>query len=103
MSDIRDLALGTVTTRSQVLRTLGIESEGLRAAMSGGSQGLKEYFQSKIAPFQGALDRVQDTPLGRISRFQDLTQQIGIQAGQGMLSGGFLDSLERIYERLKQL
>ena len=103
MSDIRDLAMGTVTTRSQVLRTLGIESEGLRAAMSGGSQGLKEYFQSKIAPFQGALDRVQDTPLGRISRFQDLTQQIGIQAGQGMLSGGFLDSLERIYERLKQL
>ena len=103
MSDIRDLAMGTVTTRSQVLRTLGIESEGLRAAMAGGSQGLKEYFQSKIAPFQGALDRVQDTPLGRISRFQDLTQQIGIQAGQGMLSGGFLDSLERIYERLKQL
>lgn len=103
MSDIRDLAMGTVTTRSQVLRTLGIDSESLRAAMSKGPDGLREYFETKISPFKGALDRIQDTPLGKISRFQDLTQQIGIQAGQGMLSGGFLDSLERIYERLQKM
>lgn len=102
MSDIRDFAMGTPTSRSQVLRSIGIEGTELSAAIAKGPEALREYFREKISGFEGTLARIENTPQGRMSRFQDLIQQSSIIAGEGAMPG-FLKGLESLYMEIDRM
>lgn len=102
MSDIRDYAMVNVTSRSQVLRSIGIDGTELSASIAKGPEALREYFREKISGFEGTLARIENTPQGRMSRFQDLIQQSSIIAGEGAMPG-FLKGLESLYTEIDQM
>jgi polyhydroxyalkanoate synthesis regulator phasin len=96
-SDVRDLAMGTVTVRSQVLRTMGMNSGDLRQARAGGPDMLAAYFEKIIAGVKPALDRLEDTTTSKLSKFMDTVQQIGIKFGEVMapIVMPYLDKFEK--------
>jgi len=100
-SDIRDLATGRVTTRSQVLRTLGFDSQQLSTARAKGPEALEAYFNKVIKGFQPALDRLAELGQTKLSRFVNMLQQTGIALGE-KLADRLLPILERLTKRLDE-
>ena len=101
-SDIRDFAMGTVTTRSQVLRTIGFTSEDIKQARDGGPEAFMRYFEKVMAGFNPALARIQQTPQGMQSRFFDAIQNMGIRAGEAAMPG-YMESFEIVLEEFDKL
>lgn len=101
-SDIRDLATGNITVRSQVLRTLGFDSTEYAAAKNKGPQGIIDYVNMRLQGFEPALQNLQNTPQSRINRAVDQFQQIGIAIGGEALKG-YLPALEDFMRQIKVL
>ncbi|XAI95520.1 hypothetical protein [Microcystis phage Mvi-JY20] len=101
-SDIRDFAMGTVTTRSQVLRTIGFTSEDIKRARDQGPDAFMRYFEQVMAGFNPALARIQQTPQGMQSRFFDAIQNMGIRAGEAAMPA-YMESFEIVLQEFDKL
>jgi hypothetical protein len=83
-SDIRDLATGQVTVRSQVLRTMGFDKTALGKARQQGPEALVAYFNKIMDGFAPALRRLSTLNQTAITRLMNALQQFGITIGEKM-------------------
>ena len=83
-SDIRDLATGQVTVRSQVLRTMGFDKAQLSRARQEGPEALVKYFNKVMEGFAPALNRLSKLNQTAITRLTNALQQFGITIGEKM-------------------
>ena len=86
-SDIRDLATGQVTVRSQVLRTMGFDPGKLKQAGEAGPQALKKYFDEVFKGFEPAFERLKNLGQSSLSQFVDRMNRMMIKAGDGITEG----------------
>lgn len=100
MSDIRDLATGQVTVRSQVLRAMGFDSGKLATAQQGGPQTLMAYFNEVFKGFEPSFERLKELNMNKLSAFMDRLQRVSIQIGDKVLPH-LTSGLERLSKFLE--
>lgn len=87
MSDIRDIAQGRVTVRSQVLRTIGFNTQELQAGIRGGPDQLMNIINERLSEFEPMFERIRETTQSKLSRVADAFQQASIAVGEGVAEG----------------